>query len=123
MERTLSGTKKKDEVMVDNRSVDDSTLDDDKLLEDIGYVPSFKREFSNLATVRFPRVSRAIDQALMSDRVSATPTDQLRVQYHGSLLVYCNDVQHSTPPRRPCICDVVLDPWRVHVLHSGCVAF
>ena len=86
MERTLSGTKKKDEVMVDNRSVDDSTLDDDKLLEDIGYVPSFKREFSNLATVRFPRVSRAIDQALMSDRVSATPTDQLRVQYYGPLL-------------------------------------
>jgi hypothetical protein len=26
--------------------------DDDKLLEEIGYVPSFKREFSNLATVR-----------------------------------------------------------------------
>lgn len=28
-----------------------STNDDDKILEQIGYVPSFKREFSNLATV------------------------------------------------------------------------
>ena len=28
-----------------------STDDDDKILEQIGYVPSFKREFSNLATV------------------------------------------------------------------------
>ena len=35
---------------MDNQSVS-STLDDDKLLEDIGYMPSFKREFSNLATV------------------------------------------------------------------------
>lgn len=39
-------------VTVDDQSVS-STLDDDKLLEDIGYMPSFKREFSNLATVRF----------------------------------------------------------------------
>lgn len=30
-------------------SLDD---DDDKKLESLGYVPSFKREFSNLATVR-----------------------------------------------------------------------
>lgn len=29
-----------------------SSDDDDKVLEQIGYVPSFKREFSNLATVR-----------------------------------------------------------------------
>ena len=28
-----------------------STNDDDKELEALGYVPSFKREFSNLATV------------------------------------------------------------------------
>lgn len=28
------------------------TDDDDKKLESLGYVPSFKREFSNLATVR-----------------------------------------------------------------------
>lgn len=43
--------KQKQTVTVDDQSVS-STLDDDKLLEDIGYVPSFKREFSNLATVR-----------------------------------------------------------------------
>jgi hypothetical protein len=28
--------------------------DDDKRLESLGYTPSFKREFSNLATVRGP---------------------------------------------------------------------
>ena len=28
--------------------------DDDKKLESLGYAPSFKREFSNLATVRGP---------------------------------------------------------------------
>jgi len=27
-------------------------IDDDKKLEELGYIPSFKREFSNLATVR-----------------------------------------------------------------------
>ena len=46
--KSIFGTK--ETVAVDNRSVS-STLDDDKLLEDIGYMPSFKREFSNLATV------------------------------------------------------------------------
>jgi len=32
-------------------------IDDDRKLEELGYVPSFKREFSNLATVRhcFPK--------------------------------------------------------------------
>jgi hypothetical protein len=33
-------------------------IDDDRKLEELGYVPSFKREFSNLATVRY-RFSRA----------------------------------------------------------------
>ena len=32
-----------------------STLADDKLLKELGYVPSFKREFSNLATVRLQK--------------------------------------------------------------------
>ena len=31
--------------------------EDDKKLEAMGYVPSFKREFSNLATVRAPTLS------------------------------------------------------------------
>jgi hypothetical protein len=32
-------------------------IDDDRKLEELGYIPSFKREFSNLATVRpnFPQ--------------------------------------------------------------------
>ena len=40
---------------VDARSIASSGLgsdDDDKILQQIGYVPSFRREFSNLATVR-----------------------------------------------------------------------
>ncbi|KAI0339091.1 amino acid permease [Trametopsis cervina] len=40
------------DVVVDNASTS-STLDDDRVLEEIGYVPSFKREFSNLATISF----------------------------------------------------------------------
>ncbi|OSX57878.1 hypothetical protein POSPLADRAFT_1155215 [Postia placenta MAD-698-R-SB12] len=44
------------EANVESHSVSSarsSTLDDDRLLEEIGYVPSFKREFSNLATISF----------------------------------------------------------------------
>lgn len=36
----------------DSRLIAARTNDDDKELEALGYVPSFKREFSNLATVR-----------------------------------------------------------------------
>ena len=36
----------------DVHSVSTSTNEDDKVLEQLGYVPSFKREFSNWATVR-----------------------------------------------------------------------
>jgi hypothetical protein len=35
------------------RSVSPTLNEDDRELEALGYVPSFKREFSNLATVRF----------------------------------------------------------------------
>ncbi|KAI0684048.1 APC amino acid permease [Cytidiella melzeri] len=44
--------KKSQEVTIDNASLS-STLDDDRVLEEIGYVPSFKREFTNLATISF----------------------------------------------------------------------
>ncbi|PSR79926.1 hypothetical protein PHLCEN_2v6827 [Hermanssonia centrifuga] len=47
-----SHEKHQDEVDIDDQSIS-STLDDDKVLQDIGYVPSFKREFSNLATISF----------------------------------------------------------------------
>ena len=50
---------KKQDAFVDNASVS-STLDDDRVLQEIGYVPSFKREFSNLATVSTPPRPRAI---------------------------------------------------------------
>ena len=40
-----------EDVVADNASLV-STDHDDRVLEEIGYIPSFKREFSNLATVR-----------------------------------------------------------------------
>ena len=42
--------KKLTQEVVEAASVN-STLDDDRVLEQIGYAPSFKREFTNLATV------------------------------------------------------------------------
>jgi hypothetical protein len=47
----MSEKQRSHDVTVDSASAL-STLDDDRVLEEIGYVPSFKREFSNLATVR-----------------------------------------------------------------------
>ena len=51
----MPSAQEKKVAQADTRSVasgsDSSSADDNKLLE-IGYVPSFKREFSNLATVR-----------------------------------------------------------------------
>ena len=46
-----------------NATVSDSQSsvdDDDRELIDLGYVPSFKREFTNLATVRTP--SRRVEK-------------------------------------------------------------
>ena len=51
-----------DEKVEPRISVDDTTLAgsvaDDKILRELGYVPSFKREFSNLATVRLSSTFR-----------------------------------------------------------------
>lgn len=105
--------KRKTSVTVDDHSVS-STLDDDKLLEDIGYVPSFKREFSNLATVCFSASPGAIDsveQILLF-------ADQLRVQYYGTVFECRDDLQHPATARWASVGDVVLDPGRVHVLYS-----
>lgn len=51
MDHALDDKATKQDALIDNESVN-STLDDDRVLQEIGYVPSFKREFSNLATVR-----------------------------------------------------------------------
>lgn len=90
----------------------ESTLDDDALLREIGYKPSFKREFTNLSTVR-PRAALR--------RPALTPrTDQLRVQHHGPLLERRDDVQHAAALRRPGVRDVVLAPRQRHVPHARC---
>ena len=53
MDHSLDDKGKHEKAQVDNESVSEQSLsDDDRILQEIGYVPSFKREFSNLATVR-----------------------------------------------------------------------
>ena len=88
--------------------------DDDRLLVDqFGYVPSFKREFSSLATVR----ARAVLLSCSASR-ALRRVDQFRVQYHGPVLQCCDDVQHAAAHGGPCLRRVVLDPWCLHVLHA-----
>ena len=50
MDYAAQDREKSEKATVDNESVS-SVTDDDRVLQEIGYVPSFKREFSNLATV------------------------------------------------------------------------
>ncbi|KAL4253752.1 Amino Acid-Polyamine-Organocation Transporter [Abortiporus biennis] len=49
LEKSPSRKKEEDSVSVSSGSMND----DDRVLEEIGYVPSFRREFSNLATISF----------------------------------------------------------------------
>ena len=109
----------KKEATADTRSIastsENSADDDNKLLE-IGYVPSFKREFSNIATVR-----TSSPPAFLT--ISDIPADQLRVQHHGSLLQYRNDLQYPSHSRGASVGDMVLDPGGDDVLHTWCVSF
>ena len=56
-------------------------IDDDRKLEELGYIPSFKREFSNLATVR-GSLSHVFARSPPMESVESH-SDQLCVQYHG----------------------------------------
>ena len=96
----------------DDRS-DSSTLADDALLQEIGYKPSFKREFTNLSTVR--SCVPTIFPAYLWPNMLA---DKLRVQYHGPLLERRDDIQHAAALRRARLRDMVLDPRLVHVPHA-----
>ena len=106
----MPSAQEKKVAQADTRSVasgsDSSSADDNKLLE-IGYVPSFKREFSNIATVRV--------HYSMNELLADVPADQLRVQYHGSVLKCRDDFQYAASPRRTCVGYVVLAPGVVHV--------
>lgn len=106
----------KKDALADARSVasaSDSSADDNKLLE-IGYVPSFKREFSNVATVCRPFA--------IADRLTDRTADQLRVQYHGSLLEYRDHLQHTLATWRSRLRNLVLDSGGDDVLHARCVS-
>ena len=89
-----------------------SSDDDDKVLQEIGYVPSFRREFSNLATV-----SKIIFCSHDRNSFTRPCSDQFRVQYNGSMLQYRDDLQHTTSTRRAIFSDLVLDIGSMHVLY------
>ena len=113
----MPSAQEKKVAQADTRSVasgsDSSSADDNKLLE-IGYVPSFKREFSNIATVRV--------QYPMNELLADFPADQLRVQYHGSVLEYRDHIQHALDSGRSRLRDLVLDPGGDDVLHARYVS-
>ena len=50
LDHSVVDREKQEKGPVDSESVT-SISDDDRVLQEIGYVPSFKREFSNIATV------------------------------------------------------------------------
>lgn len=62
----------------------DGTLDDDRILEQIGYVPSFKREFSNLATVCRP-LDITAEQALIT-------AVGLQISFAFSIMGLCSSI-------------------------------
>ena len=119
---TLHDSKK--DAHADARSVasgsEGSSLDDDNKLLEIGYVPSFKREFSNIATVRAAAFCLAV--VCRVPRRDRAPADQLRVQHHGPVLERRDDFQHAADTRRAVVRDVVLDPGGGDVLHARCVS-
>ncbi|PSR79928.1 hypothetical protein PHLCEN_2v6829 [Hermanssonia centrifuga] len=55
----LSVGKGEHRMSLDAKSMS-STLEDDKILKELGYAPSFKREFSNLATAQVSRKLSAL---------------------------------------------------------------
>ena len=87
--------------------------EDDAQLAAHGYVSSFKREFSNLATISF---AFAIMVGMIMDWISTgtTPT----FLFPGHVFQYCHYVQHSSSARGTRFCSVVLD-YRSQVLFGN----
>jgi len=56
-----------------------AAVDDDRKLEELGYIPSFRREFSNLATVRHCFLE--IPCALTSDK-------PIQISFAFSIMVF-----------------------------------
>ncbi|TFY72191.1 hypothetical protein EVG20_g808 [Dentipellis fragilis] len=88
-------------------------LDDDRNLEALGYVPSFKREFSNLATISFAfsimglcsSVATTFNTPLTLGGPSSVRDSSLS-HLIALIIISVDDLGH-----------LVLDPWRVHVLY------
>lgn len=69
--------------------------DDDHRLEVLGYKPTFRREFSNLATISFAF-------SIMVCSVCSLGPILLQIQITGIVFEYRNDSQHSTVTWRAC---------------------
>ncbi len=111
----MSTLEKKRPASVDSSSPDE----EDQELVALGYKPSFKREFTNLSTVRYSIFIKSMSYSYRPPNICAI--DQLRFQYNGmtsfpttmtkriilivlnsvgSVLQYFNDIQHSFDARR-----------------------
>lgn len=111
-------TDEKPRVSVDDYSLS-STLDDDRVLQEIGYAPSFKREFTNLATVSLSLVFAYIEIASDQFPFIVHVIDKLRIQHYGTMLERRYDVQHTIANRRTLVGVLVLAIGLVHEHDSG----
>ena len=88
-----------------------STIDDDVLLNEMGYKASFKREFTSLSTVSLA------DSHIMSGIDLATK-DKFRFQHHGFVLKRRDDFQHTLVVWWTSLSNMVLDLGGLHVSHA-----
>lgn len=98
-------------LLSEDRAASSTGQDDDAVLQEMGYVPSFQREFTSLSTVcNFlkPPVYLLFMCAL----------DQLCFQHHGSVLQHRDYFQHASVVRGPCLGNMVLAAWLVHVFDA-----
>ena len=63
-------------------------IDDDRKLEELGYVPSFKREFFNLATAS--HLSKGFLLPI-SDETRRNPSKPVQISFAFSILVFPSD--------------------------------
>jgi hypothetical protein len=105
---------KKDDVYDETTTVD-TTDEDDKELVALGYKPSFKREFTNLATVRSQHFVSAgcrsnccsCIQISFAFSIMVCSAQGLDSGFHfdtgaGLVLQYLDNLQHPSQSRRSC---------------------
>jgi hypothetical protein len=88
--------------------------EDDKKLEAMGYVPSFKREFSNLATVCAPHSILSLFLIMC-----IVPSDQLCLQHPGTYYVSRRTQSQRTDLGRKGLCSSVAMTFNTPLLLGG----